>query len=65
MTSITIELSEDRMKHLQQLAAEAKMPPEELLRGRVEEWLSGPSKEFLQAAPYVLQKNAALYRRLA
>jgi antitoxin FitA len=65
MSTITIQLPDDRMHRLQELAKEAKLPPEELLRARVEEWLDGPSQNFLKAAQYVLKKNEELYRRLA
>ena len=65
MNNITIQLPDDRMQQLQRLAQEAKLLPEELLRARVEEWLSGPSQDFLKAAQYVLKKNEELYRRLA
>lgn len=65
MSNITIELPDERMRQLQNLAQEAKVPPEELLRARVEEWLSGPSQDFEKAAQYVLKKNEELYRRLA
>ena len=65
MSSITITLTDDRMRELQKLAQDAKIPPEELLRVRVEQWLSGPSQDFLKAAQYVVNKNVELYRRLA
>lgn len=65
MSTITIQLPDERMEQLQKLAQEAKMLPEELLCARVEEWLSGPSQDFLKAAQYVLKKNEELYRRLA
>ncbi len=65
MSNITIELPDERMRQLQELAQEAKVPPEELLRARVEEWLTGPSQDFEKAAKYVLKKNEELYRRLA
>ena len=44
---------------------EATDNPEEFLRRRVEQLLDRPDAEFLQAAAYVLAKNADLYRRLA
>ena len=65
MSNITIQLPDDRMQQLHKLATEAKVPPEELLRARVEEWLSAPTQDFLKAAAYVLKKNEELYRRLA
>ncbi|MSQ97230.1 MAG: ribbon-helix-helix protein, CopG family [Gemmataceae bacterium] len=65
MSNITIQLPDDRMKQLEKLAQEAKVPAEELLRARVENWLTEPSQDFLKAAQYVLKKNEELYRRLA
>ena len=65
MSNITIQLPDERMQQLHKLATEAQVPPEELLRARVEEWLSGPSQDFLNASKYVLRKNEELYRRLA
>ncbi len=65
MSTITIQLPDERMQTLQELAKQAKVPPEQLLQARVEEWLSQPALEFLKAADYVLKKNEELYRRLA
>ncbi len=65
MTAITINISDTRLKKLQQLANESGVSPEELLCASVEEWLSGSKDEFDQAASYVLKKNAELYQRLA
>jgi hypothetical protein len=65
MNTITIQLSDERMHELQRLAQEAKVPAEELVRARVEEWLGGPKQEFFRAAAYVLKKNEELYRHLA
>jgi hypothetical protein len=65
MADITIALPEERLLRLKELAQEAKVSPEELLRASVEEWLGRPKDDFARAADYVLQKNAELYRRLA
>jgi uncharacterized protein YbaP (TraB family) len=65
MSTITIQLPDDRMQALQKLALDAKVRPEELLQARVEEWLNEPEQDFLKAAQYVLEKNEELYRRLA
>jgi hypothetical protein len=65
MTTITIELSDVQALRLKELAGEAGVTPEELLRAGVEEWLRDPGEEFARAAAYVLKKNADLYRRLA
>lgn len=65
MTTIPIALSEERLRTLKERAEQAGVAPEELLRTSVEEWLARPQDDFAQAAAYVLDKNADLYRRLA
>ena len=65
MSTITITLSDERLLRLRELAKEAKLAPEDLIRASIEEWLSRPKDDFARAANYVLQKNAELYRRLA
>ena len=65
MALITIDLSDDQLQKLQQLARESQVSPEDLLRTNIEDWLVRPKNEFTQAASYVLNKNAELYRRLA
>lgn len=65
MASITVDISDDQLQKLQQLARDSKVSPEDLLRVNIEEWLARPQDEFSQVADYVLNKNAELYRRLA
>lgn len=65
MDIFTVELSEEQAQQLRELAREAGVSPEELLRVGVEEWLSRHGRDFAEAAAYVLQKNRELYRRLA
>jgi hypothetical protein len=65
MPSITIALSDEQARHLEERGRQANLAPEELLRSTVEEWLRRPREDFEAAATYVLQKNAELYRRLA
>ena len=65
MTTLTVALTEQLMDRLKALAREAGISPEELVRAILEVWLSGPKKDFVQAARYVLEKNAELYRRLS
>jgi hypothetical protein len=65
MTTITIPLSDERAAQLRVWAEQAGLPPEEFLRRRVEHLLDQPDEQFHQAAKYVLEKNAELYRRLA
>jgi hypothetical protein len=65
MTTIAIPLSDEHVAQLRLRAAQAGLTPEEFLRRRVEQLLDRPDEQFRQAAAYVLEKNAELYRRLA
>jgi len=65
MSTITIPLSDERFERLKALARQVGVPPEELARAGLEDWLSGPREDSVRAAEYVLHKNAELYRRLA
>ena len=65
MTTITVPLSEERLEQLRDLARRAGVAPEELARAGLEDWLRQPRADFVEAARYVLEKNAELYRRLA
>ena len=65
MTSITVEIPDEQLQKLQQLAQESGISLEDLLRASIEDWLNYPKSEFVQASSYVLKKNAQLYRRLA
>lgn len=65
MATFRIELTDEEARRVAQRAREAGLAPEELLRQGVAEWLSASSKEFSEAASYVLKKNAELYHRLS
>jgi predicted transcriptional regulator len=64
MATITVPVSDERLLRLRELAEEAKVTPEELVREILEEWLKRPNEDFARTAGYVLEKNAELYRRL-
>ena len=65
MVTMTVTLSEDRLQKLQDLAAQFRITPEELLRVSVEELIARPQADFQKAIDYVLKKNKELYKRLA
>jgi hypothetical protein len=65
MDIFTVTLPEGQAQRLRDLAREAGVSPEQLLRAGIEEWLSRPGADFAEAAAYVLRKNQELYRRLA
>ena len=65
MTTLTITLSDERVKKLQEIADRFHVAPEELVRASLEELLTRPLDDFQQALERILNKNADLYRRLA
>lgn len=65
MTNITVSISDDHMRKLREKASRFQVAPEELVRVSLEDLLTRPEADFMQALEYVLQKNAELYQRLA
>lgn len=65
MASITIDLSDSQFQKLQNLARVHGIATEVLLKASLEDWLNPQKGDFVNAADYVLAKNAELYRRLA
>ena len=65
MSSITIELQEQQMTRLHEIASRLGISIEALARVSIEELLAAPDERFEQAVDYVLKKNEDLYRRLA
>ena len=65
MTSITIDLSDSQFQTLQKLATMHGIAIEMLLQASLEDWLNLQKGDFVNAADYVLTKNAELYQRLA
>jgi antitoxin FitA len=65
VASITIDLSDSQVQKLQELATMHGIALEVLLKASLEDWLNTQKSEFVDAANYVLTKNAELYRRLA
>ena len=65
MKSLTINIPDEKLKQLQQLAEENGMTTEELIQTKINEWLTQNPKDFSEIANYVLTKNSELYNRLA
>jgi len=65
MTTITIELPNERLQKLREMAQRLGVSMEELVQVSVEDMLTQPEKQFRKAAQYVLKKNKELYKRLA
>lgn len=64
MSTLSFSVPDDKATQLQDAARELGVPVEELLRRITDDFLSR-KEGFEEAAKYVLQKNAELYRRLA
>jgi len=65
MTTITIQVPDDRYQKLGELAESLGITPEQLVQANVEDMLAQPQEDFRQALSYVLEKNEELYKRLA
>jgi len=65
MSSITINLQDEQVVRLQEIANRLGISVEDLARMSIVELLAAPDERFEQAADYVLKKNEDLYRRLA
>lgn len=65
MSQITINLPDERMEKLKQLAARFQIGVADLVEIGVEDLLSQPDEKFREAMEYVFKKNAELYRRLS
>lgn len=65
MSSITINLQDEQMVRLQEIANRLGVSVEDLARVSIEELIAAPDERFERAADYVLKKNEDLYRRLA
>lgn len=65
MSALTINLSDDLLEHLTNLAQQVNTPPQDLARAVIEDALRRPSAEFERLLEKLLHKNAELYQRLA
>jgi hypothetical protein len=65
MSSIIVNLTDEHLSKLKEMAGRLKVSPEDLARMSIEELIAQPEEDFERAADYVLKKNAELYRRLA
>ncbi len=56
MAYVTINIPDEQLSILQQLAQESHISTEDLLRASIEDWLNCPKNEFAEVADYVLKK---------
>jgi antitoxin FitA len=65
MTTVTIELPEERVHELSERAAALGITIEALIQASITDLLTRPTADVQEAIDLVLTKNAELYRRLA
>lgn len=65
MPEVTVSLSDEVMRRLEELSKRAGLSVPELVRFGVGDLVTQPDEAFNAAAQRVLDKNAELYRRLA
>jgi predicted transcriptional regulator len=65
MVTVAIQLPDEQAERLAVLAERLHLSPQELATAHVLDLLAKPDERFEEAARYVLEKNAELYRRLA
>lgn len=65
MTTIMIELPDERLQQLQQRATDLGISIEDLVVVGIDDLLARPTAVLEQTIAYVLKKNAELYERLA
>jgi antitoxin FitA len=65
MTTVTIELPDERVHELSERAATLGITIEALIQASITDLLTRPTNDVQQAIDLVLTKNAELYRRLA
>lgn len=65
MSTLTIQLDDEKLELVRQAAAAVGKRPEELVLDSIDQYLAARRELFEQASAYVRSKNAELYRRLA
>ncbi|NQT72052.1 MAG: DNA-binding protein [Chloroflexi bacterium] len=65
MSTLTINIPEDRWARLNEISDQFGISPEELVRISVDDLLTRPQEDCQQAIEYIFNKNENLYRRLS
>ncbi len=65
MAEVTVPVSTEEMKRLEELGSREGLTVEQMVRLGIQDLISQPDEAFHAAVQRVLQKNAELYRRLA
>ena len=65
MTTMTLQIDDEKANALRAKAQRVGLEPEQLLRASLDDLIGQPDDDFDQAASRVLSKNRELYQRLA
>lgn len=65
MATLTISLSDEEMRRLEELSKRESLTVEQMVRLSIHDLIGQPDNAFHTAAKQVLEKNAELYRRLS
>ncbi len=65
MPTLTISLSDEEMRQLEELSAREGVTVEQIVRLSINDFIGLPDDAFRAAAKQVLKKNTELYRRLS
>lgn len=65
MTTVTVSLSNEEMRRLEELSKREGLTVEQMVRMGISDFIGQPDESFRTAAGRVMKKNAKLYRRLS
>ncbi len=65
MTTVTVSLSDEEMRRLEELSTREGLTVEQMVRLGINDFIGQPDDSFRAVARRVLEKNADLYRRLS
>ncbi len=65
MTNITVSLTDEEMRRLQELSKREGLTVEQMVRLGIHDFIGQPDESFRTAAKRVMEKNAEIYRHLS
>ncbi|MDC8450432.1 MAG: ribbon-helix-helix protein, CopG family [Nitrospira sp.] len=65
MVPLTISLSDEEMRRLEELSNREGLTVEQMVRLGINDFIGQPDDSFRAAARRIMEKNAELYRRLS
>ncbi len=65
MATVTVSLSDEEMRRLEELSKREGLTIEQMVRIGIHDFIGQPDESFRAATARIMQKNAELYRRLA